>query len=487
MQILKGYHFTFKKADYLLIGLLCYLSYPIVCGLLFDDTTADMFFCSFIHACAAAIVMFLVVSKSLMKDSPRANMAIVFILINLLYFGASSVKYFQPELYPGFINDNYIRMIFSLLGLFALWVSFEVISRMETKVVTPELKISHGYLLRLSITLLLGIAVCLSLFELYQKGLGYAYLNNTNFIEAAMERTSLPTIQKFYLWLISSIEVFLVILISIDFAGKRKWTLLMISFALVALESMLSGSRGILFYFSLGMMYSMIRLHNLGNKTFVKILLTAPMVICLGSIVILSSSGRMDRDNERLKFQLTYRFDLTDYAATIIQGNSPIMFNPQIIKDAFYYSVPKILCEDKYERDTKSVQSLLTNADLDVKTDYTDTFFSLGAQMGGMIGFMTIPMIMVFFLYSLEWLLYVLFRNSANIMIVAMYPLYITVETDLNSLIASWRMMPVYALVGLAAYSVFVKRKKTALRSKIQSKVFGRQRIRVSRDALSHM
>ncbi len=474
MLRIKGYRLRFKKTDYLFIGLLCYLSYPLLCELFFVNTTTDMFFCSIIHAFAASIVMYLVVSRSLIKNSCGANMAVIFILINLLYFGASCVKYFEPELYPGFINGNYLRLIYSLLGLFVLWVSFEIVSRVGPRYVITEFMISHEYLLRLLIILLLGI-ICFSVFDLYQKGFGYNYFSDINPVEAAIERTNLPTIQKIYLWLISSIEAFLVLLLSIEFMRKRKWTLLIVPFVLVAMESMFSGSRVILFYFFLGMIYSLVRLYNIGRAIFVKIFLAAPLVICIGSIIILSFSGRIDNSFEELRYHLTYRFDLTDYAATIIQGNSPVMFNPQIIKDAIYYSVPKILYEDKYYRDTKYVQRLLSNAGLDPNTDYTDTFFSIGAQIGGLIGFVAIPMIMVLFLHTLEWLLYALFRNSANIIVVAMYPLYLMVETDLNGLIAAWRMMPIYALIGLAAYNLFIKQKQKNTVITDKAKVFSNE------------
>ena len=70
-----------------------------------------------------------------------------------------------------------------------------------------------------------------------------------------------------------------------------------------------------------------------------------------------------------------------------------------------------------------------------------DTFFSIGAQLGGIIGFVFMHFLMVFFLYTLEQFFYRGFGLSSNFIIIAMYPLYLRVETDLNSFFASWRML----------------------------------------------
>ena len=87
-----------------------------------------------------------------------------------------------------------------------------------------------------------------------------------------------------------------------------------------------------------------------------------------------------------------------------------------------------------------------------------DTFFSIRAQLGGIIGFVFIPFLMVFFLYTLEQFFYRGFGLSSNFIIIAMYPLYLRVETDLNSFFASWRMLPAYILFGLVFYWLFTKR-----------------------------
>ncbi len=62
------------------------------------------------------------------------------------------------------------------------------------------------------------------------------------------------------------------------------------------------------------------------------------------------------------------------------------------------------------------------------------------------------------FLYTLEQFFYRGFGLSSNFIIIAMYPLYLRVETDLNSFFSSWRMLPAYILFGLVFYWLFTKR-----------------------------
>lgn len=441
---------------YLLLSITCSLSYPVLFSIVYDVTLGVML-CSLIHAFCSAVVIYRVVSRLLLKRSSNISMATMFILINLLYFSASSVKYFEPELYPGFIDNNALRLIYSLLALIVLWVSFEIIIRMKTRYKYANFTIHNGLFLRVTIIIILFF-ICLNIVDLYQKGFGYAYFSDLDPVKV-IEYTSLPTMEKIRMWLMDCINVVLVLLLALHFGKKGSRRLIVMAIAAVFILSLFSGGRSTIFYFFFGMAFSLVYLYGFGKTFLARVFLAAPLIVCIGSVLILSVSGRIVFGNsEQIKHQFAYRFDLTDYAATLIHANNPIACNYQIVGDAIYYSVPKVFYPGKYDANRKIVLEQLSNTNLGELKDYTDTFFSIGAQLGGIIGFLFIPFLMVLFLYTLEQFFYRSFGLSSNFIIVIMYPLYLTVETDLNSLFAGWRMLPLYILFGMVFYWLFTKR-----------------------------
>lgn len=442
---------------YLLLSLICYLSYPILFAMIYE-TTVETIACSLIHAFCSAVVMYRAVSRLLLKRSSHVNMATMFILINLLYFSASSIKYFEPELYPGYIDNNALRLTYSLLALIVLWVSFEIISRMNTRNKHVSFTIHTDLFLRVSIIIILFF-ICMIIIDLYQKGFGYRYHLNLDLLQVAVERTTLPTVEKIHMWLLGLTNVFLVLLLALHFGKKRSVKLIVIAIATIFILSLFSGSRSIIFYFFFGMAFSLVYLYGFGKKFLAKLFLEVPIIICIGTVLILFVAGRVNFGNlEQIKHQLAYRFDLTDFAATLIHENNAISFNHQIVGDAIYYSIPKVFYSSKYEANRKTVLKQLYNANLDKWADHSDTFFSIGVQLGGIIGFVFIPFLMVLFLYTLEQFFYQSFGLASNFIVIMMYPLYLRVETDLNSLFAAWRMLPVYILFGMIFYWLFTKR-----------------------------
>jgi len=444
-------------SKYLVLSLICSLSYPVLFAMIYEDTIGTIA-CSLIHAFCSAVVMYRVVSRLLLKKASNVSMAIMFILINLLYFSAGSIKYFEPELYPGFIDNNALRLFYSLLALIVLWISFEIIIRMKTRYKYTNFSIHNDLFLKVTIIIIL-VFICLNIVDFYQKGFGYRYHLNLDILQVAMERTSLSTMEKIRVWLMGCINVALVLLLALHFGKKGSKKLIVMAIAAVFILSLFSGGRGSIFFFFFGMGFSLVYLYGFGKKNLARIFLAVPIIICIGSVLILSFAGRIGFSNsEQIKHSLAYRFDLTDYAATLIQANDPIAFDYQIIGDAVYYSVPSIFYPNKYEANRKTVLEQLSNANLDERTDYTDTFFSIGAQLGGIIGFVFIPFLMVLFLYALEQFFYRNLGLASKFIIIMMYPLCLRVETDLNSLFAAWRMLPVYILFGLFFYWLFTKR-----------------------------
>jgi hypothetical protein len=439
------------------LSLTCFLGYPIIFAAIYP-ATIEVILCSLLHALCALLVMHRVVSKVLIKQASHISMATMFILINLLYFGASSIKYFESELYPGFVDNAGLRLIYSLLALVVLWISFEIINRLKSGHRNIYYTGKNFVILKVLTSLIL-LFICTNVISNYQeKGFGYAYVLDSNSTQLAWDRVNLATIEKIGTWVLNSTNVVLVLLIALLQREKSNRIYLIISIIVCFISSLFSGSRSLLFYFVMGMAFAIPYLYGAGRKLFSNILLASPLLLAAGSLLILIVTGRVAFDDrESLKFQLAYRFDLSDYAATLVLSNKAVVFNYAAITDAVYYSVPQALFPEKYVANKNSALQRLYEASLDEYTDYTDSFFSIGAGIGGFIGFMMFPAFMVFLLHWMEQLLYRKMFGYSYFITILMFPLFLRVETDLNNLFADWRMMPVYFVYAIVLRMCFVK------------------------------
>jgi hypothetical protein len=383
----------------------------------------------------------------------------MFIVINLIYFNASSIKYFETELYPGFITNNMLRLVYSLLALAVLWISFEIIIKYKSRYKPVRSFIRNRLLLKLLIIGILGFNCYNTYINYNQKGIGYGYYWEGNAAQAAIEKTDLPVIEKMELWFAEFTGMILILLVTLSQGEKGNKSYIMIAVAVYFISSIISGNRGSLFYFIISLGFSLSYFYGYKNKIFAKVLYAGPIIMAIGSIIILSVTGRISYNyKDNIKSQLAYRFDLSDYAATIIAGNKAIMFNGDQIVDAFYYSIPKVLYPHKYDVYRNSIANQLYNAKLDVFNDFTDTYFSIGAQLGGIIGFILFPFMIVLILYWIEQLIYRFMPIMSYYIIILLSPLFLRAETDLNTIMGTWRLIPLYIICGSIAFCLFNKK-----------------------------
>ena len=445
-------------SSYYLLALACSLGYPAVFSLLYP-ATAEVVACSMAHALLSATVTYRVVSCLFLKRSYPPSLATMFVVINLLYFNASSIKYFEPELYPGFISNNLHRLMYSILALIILWASFEIIVRLKSRYKQPQVATQNRTLLKIVIIGILGFYCIDMSLKFYQKGFGYFYLSDSGAAQLAMERADKPVTEKLRIWFLESTGAIMVLLVTLSQCEKGNKVYLLAPIFVYLISSLLSGNRGLLFSFALGLGFSLSYLYGYKNKTFARALFAGPMILGLGSVLILSVAGRVSSDSkEDLRRQLAYRFDLTDYGATIIESNVPVLLNYGQVVDAFYASIPKILYPGKYDANRNTVYEVLYGANLDPQVDYTDTYFSIGAQISGIIGFIWAPLIMVLVLHGVEQLFYRQLPSMAYYIIILMFPVFPRAEGSFSAIFGNWRNLPLYAVIGMVLFCIFAKK-----------------------------
>ena len=250
---------------------------------------------------------------------------------------------------------------------------------------------------------------------------------------------------------------FMPMLLALSYRQRGSRLLVISAFLVTLLYSVVNGTRGSLFFFVFGLLIAYIRLYAIGKRYFVYLVILFPLILSMFTFTLLPfTKGMVSFDKETIKWQLAYRFDLSDFAVTLLQGHE-FSFNYDIVTDAFVYSIPKAILEDKYDTITNSYEAQLEERGLTPTIDYTDTFFSIGAQLAGLIGYVFCPFFFIIFLFYFERVIYSLFGGAANIIIINCLPLYIRVENDLNGLFTDWRMLPMYIFLGLIEYWLFIK------------------------------
>jgi hypothetical protein len=243
--------------------------------------------------------------------------------------------------------------------------------------------------------------------------------------QLALERAEMTMVEKMRIWLLASTSLIMILLVAILQSERNNRIYLVMALVVCLISSIVSGNRSSLFYFVISLGLSLSYLYGYNSKWFARALFAAPVMIGLGSVLVLSVSARVSSNyRDAIKQQLAYRFDLTDYGATIIDTNSTIMLNHGQIIDAFYYSVPKIFYPEKYRANKKSVYDSYFKANLDETIDYTDTYFSVGSQLAGIVGFILFPIVIICVLYVVEQLLYKCFPAIACYIVVLMAPLF---------------------------------------------------------------
>jgi hypothetical protein len=292
-------------------------------------------------------------------------------------------------------------------------------------------------------------------------GKGAIYKGIVDVSSIAIERSNSLTYEKVLYW-VNSIKYNLFAIFVVLYADKNKHKkIFFLLIATVFVESFFSGSRSIIFYFSIGILFTGFYLNNNNaffRKSLISIFIFAPIAIALLSIAILSFSQRIDlNNNERIIRALAYRFDLTDFAATLSQSTDLIDLKPQLLIDSLVYSTPRLLLTNKYDLNQNEESRIISTSNLPPSKDYTDTFFSTGVMIFGSLGFAIFFVCFTVFLFLFEKTLYHFLGSVTLILIPVSLDLYINIERNLNNLLADWRMLPVYILISILLSFLFHK------------------------------
>lgn len=391
---MKAKTLSLKKIELLMIAigisnvLFTYFFLGIV-GMGMNIVNIDSIFFAILHSILASgvlIYVFRLGEKTYIRRSE--SMAFITLLTIGIYNDCASCKYIIEYLYPGFIESNIVRFLGAvyvdiiIVVIAAIW---EKRNRRNIVTVLNEKELPP----RLFAKTIVVVVYALKLFNGYFYNIVFLTFSNgtlDDFINTLFCGICIAVIAsdlKFSLRGIEAREVY-------------SYFILVVVITCAALSAFLNGKRHELIIPLMYLISNIYIYRKMNFKVMRLIVACAPLLITAFSAVLFSVSGRFTSVSWLYIRDFVYRFDLSDFAVTLSLNAS--LYERSIIStllQAAILSIPGMSTEQQ------QYITLMSAAGLSKIEDYNDTIFSVGAEVGGFVGMLLIPILLVIFL---EWL-----------------------------------------------------------------------------------
>lgn len=411
----------------------------------FNIVNYELFFCGFIHSIMSGFLIACFLNKVIkLRKQQKYSIVLFFLFMHIIYFSASSLKYFDLQLLPMMIDDTQYRFFGDCIVFFAIYSSIIIwyfnVKRSKLSfynTYNSDININTTKILFI-LLFIVDIFLSISLYRSLYDGFTLAILKN-----------------------IITIVDCLLILTIVSFYNKKNGSVVGIILLLVfiLIRGILYDSRTNMLA-PIMMIISLFYINNKMNVKLIEILIKyGTIIILLFSLIYLSINRLSSGGLERLKFLISYRFDLSDFATTIC-NNMGINFDLASLTDAFILNIPTLIYNDKLNNISydKYYNTMIGNYGLLPGLDYTDTYFSMGAMLFGWIGFIFILPLMTYIFVRLEIFLdskkYFGFINRFFLIIIL-----ISIETEWVRFFSNLRNLAILAILAILLPSIMVKTK----------------------------
>ncbi len=421
--------------------ILYYLYYPV------NNNSFFVALCSsFVRSIVSVIVLHLI-EKACKDNSYSAG---AFLLYScLIYNQISVIKYSVNVLYHGAINDLYLRILGSLFIDFVLIFSSVIYYYYHRRCVKRNSNYFKAKDFNISFLIIYPfVAIYAMINFFYTKNVG-------GIISIDVSRTMRTFITAFTYFVYA-----LTIIYVKKEDGKFKYSSFfpLIIIAVVNLYiTMVTGKKNIFIVFGVVIVCGLLLTKKIQFKHFKYIAFASAIFYQLIQISSEALSSRTWYNIEYLMQYHAYRFDLSDLATTISLDYSRIANPFNIILESIKYAIPSFIYSEKNLELSNYINSM-NAVGLDGSFDFNDTFFSMGAQIGGFFGIIVVFVIILLFF---EWLNSRLLsiKNGIGVLIV-LIPYFATSESDWSMFIYQTRDLIIYILVSYLIFYFSIKEYK---------------------------
>lgn len=340
-------------------------------------------FYSLIHSFLASIILiylFRVGQRTIERNSE--SLVFVTFLMICIYNFSSSNKYIIPYLYPGFVDNSFIRLLGSVYVDFIILVAILIWDRFNVKHINRKQKNYNLY----SGNTFTGLitAVLYALFA----------LNNTIF-KIPILYIANDTLRSFANTFLCSISL-LTIIVELQARKNCFFNIVLMSVVIVVeiIISINTGKRHELIIPVVTILSYMYIFKKLKIPFARRLIAWCPLVIIIGTQLLFEISGRYVNQGYWYIREFVYRFDLSDFALTVsaseFKGLSSLV-------EGVIAAIPGVSI------DNLSYQGVMYGAGLSVIEDYNDTIFSIGSELCGLAGMAIVPIIIILLLEVMDW------------------------------------------------------------------------------------
>ena len=253
------------------------------------------------------------------------------------------------------------------------------------------------------------------------------------------------------------------------------YTPLLIVTSLQFVASVKSGRKAEIIVFMFIIMMELVYLGCIKIEVLKMAFCISPAILQIITVLTEAISGRMRFFSKGFVMEYhAFRYDLSDFAISIAMNYKPSKLVIQLISESFIYAIPGFSIDVKKNiLENGAYRMLLENMGFpryDIygsMSDFNDTFFSVGAQIGGFIG---IPLFFIIIVAFFDWLSRVLCRNRyGKVLVMILIGPCALVECDLKMLIFRIRDLVIIIVV---AYMIIKLLCKDGLVIRIKKRVF---------------
>ena len=155
-----------------------------------------------------------------------------------------------------------------------------------------------------------------------------------------------------------------------------------------------------------------------------------------------------------------YRFDLTDLAITYFARTGWFKFDPSTFTAGIIQAIPSAFLPDGFKKMYVTAYEVMikNNGLYSYSGDFPDTYFSMGAELLGVIGMIIIPILFVYIFERIDE--YAMKKHANGLLIrIAIVGWVVTIERAWTEMIPLYRNLIIYIVIAAILERIFLKYK----------------------------
>ena len=384
------------------------------------------------------------------NDTDRISLAPVLLLITTLYNQNALTKFSVDKLFIGFVSNQMIRLFGSIV--FDLLIMFVAFRYKRKNKDTNDTSATFEELFRYKKPSIIFIYIMIILYAIIK------FQELSTKIEFSRTQSTFINAITYAVYFLISLNAFLYRK-NVVFA----YTPLLIVTSLQFVASVKSGRKAEIIVFMFIIMMELVYLGCIKIEVLKMAFCISPAILQIITVLTEAISGRMRFFSKGFVMEYhAFRYDLSDFAISIAMNYKPSKLVIQLISESFIYAIPGFSIDVKKNiLENGAYRMLLENMGFpryDIygsMSDFNDTFFSVGAQIGGFIG---IPLFFIIIVAFFDWLSRVLCRNRyGKVLVMILIGPCALVECDLKMLIFRIRDLVIIIVVAYMIIKLLCK------------------------------